>query len=170
MPSIPLYLPSSRTSNPAAINAALNPLPPLLHTPGGRAILEIQGTIHAPAVPDSSVLSECAGVPIGNLVFPLYSEGMKEDDTQWMKRVYLYVGKHQRLTGEVKKLAKPLGVLGRRMREEGEDMEGVEGLGGTENGSKESRDEDELEILEVVKYKIVFSTRPEPVGGEISAS
>ena len=95
---------------------------------------------------------------------------MKEDDTQWMKRVYLYVGKHQRLTGEVKKLAKPLGVLGRRMREEGENMEGVEGPGDTENGSKESRDGDELEILEVVKYKIVFSTRPEPVGGEISAS
>lgn len=170
MPSIPLYLPSPRTSNPAAINAALNPLPPLLHTPGGRAILEIQGTIHAPAVPDSSISSECTGIPIGNLVFPLYSEGMKEDDTQWMKRVYLYVGKHQRLTGEVKKLAKPLGVLGRRMREEGENMEGVEGPGGTENGSRESRDGDELEILEVVKYKIVFSTRPEPVGGEISAS
>lgn len=55
----------------------------------------------------------------------------------------MYVGQHQRLTGEVKKLPRALGVVRRR-----------EGAGG----------EDELEIVEVVRYKIVFSSRPEPVG------
>ncbi|OCK72660.1 hypothetical protein K432DRAFT_107826 [Lepidopterella palustris CBS 459.81] len=146
MPSIPLYLP---TTNPSTIPAS-NPLPPLLRTPAGLALLEIQGTIHAPSVPSASNPTSSATL-IGNLVFPLYNEGAVEADTKWMKRVYLYVGKHQRLTGEVRKLGKAVGVLGRRRVGEGEGIGGGEG--------------DELEILEVVRYKIVFSTRPEPVGG-----
>jgi chromosome transmission fidelity protein 8 len=60
-----------------------------------------------------------------------------------MKGVYLYIGKHQRLTGEVKKLPKAMGVL-RRREVEGDDQE-------------------QLEIVEIVKHKIVFSQRPEPV-------
>lgn len=63
-----------------------------------------------------------------------------------MKRVYLYVGKHQRLTGEVKKLPKAMGIMRKR-----------EGVG---NGIEE------LEIMEIVRHKIVFSQRPEPVGNE----
>ena len=59
--------------------------------------------------------------------------------------MHLYVGKHQRLTGEVKKLAKPLAVVGKR-----------EGL---------VEVVEELEIREVVRWKVLFSTRPEPVGG-----
>lgn len=62
-----------------------------------------------------------------------------------MKRVHLYVGKHQRLTGEVKKLAKPLAVIGKR--------EGQPG------------DVEQLEIREVIYWKVLFSSRPEPVGG-----
>ncbi|OCL12841.1 hypothetical protein AOQ84DRAFT_137326 [Glonium stellatum] len=170
MPSIPLYLPNLPASEIDRSGITLNPLPRLLQTPGGRAILEIQGTIHAPALANSPEAPESTETPIGNLVFPLYSEGMREDDTQWMKRVYLYIGKHQRLTGEVKKLAKPLGVLGRRIRDNMEDMEGVEGPGGVENEPVERKDGDELEILEVVRYKIIFSTRPEPVGGEVLVS
>lgn len=64
-----------------------------------------------------------------------------------MKRVYFFAGKHQRLTGEVRKLAKPLAVLTKA-----EDAEG-EGEGG-----------EALKVQEVVRYKIVFSQRPEPVG------
>lgn len=72
-----------------------------------------------------------------------------------MKTVHLYIGRHQRLTGEVKKLTKPLAVIRRR------DM------------STETRREDqggdaahgeELEIVELVYYKLLFSSRPEPVG------
>ena len=64
-----------------------------------------------------------------------------------MKRVYLYVGKHQRLTGEIKKLPKAMGIMRRRVKEQ-------------DNGTEE------LEIVEIVRHKIVFSQRPEPVGEE----
>lgn len=66
----------------------------------------------------------------------------------WTKTVYLYVGLHQRLTGEVKKLVKPLAVIRRRA----EDTRSEEARG------------DELEIVDVVYYKMIFSSRPEPVG------
>lgn len=65
-----------------------------------------------------------------------------------MRTVHLYVGLHQRLTGQVKKLAKPLAVIRRRA----EDARTAEGEGG------------ELEIVDVVYYKMIFSSRPEPVG------
>jgi chromosome transmission fidelity protein 8 len=66
-----------------------------------------------------------------------------------MKKVFLYVGKHQRMTGEVKKLPRAVAVIRRRDIGKGQEEE----------------DEDaELEIVELVKYKILFATRPEPVG------
>lgn len=67
-----------------------------------------------------------------------------------MKKIYLYVGKHQRLTGEVKKLAKPLGVIRKAER--------------NDNHSDDNQSEEELEIVDVVKFKLLFSGRPEPVG------
>ena len=63
-----------------------------------------------------------------------------------MKKVHLYVGQHQRLTGEVKKLPNPVAVI--RKRNSGEII--AEG--------------DELEIAEIVYFKVLFSSRPEPVG------
>ena len=47
---------------------------------------------------------------IGKLVFPLYDPQAAAEDVAWMKKVHLYVGQHQRLLGEVKKLGK--GVTG----------------------------------------------------------
>lgn len=133
-----------------------NPLPELLQTPSGLALLELQGSINLPEHDDEDSIST-GGVrgmvretPIGRLVFPDYVEG--EASQAWMKRVYLYVGKHQRLTGEVKKLPRTLAVIRKRVVEEdGAAMEGIEG-------------QEELEIVELVKFKILFSTRPEPVG------
>lgn len=88
-------------------------------------------------------------------MFPDYSEFMDPDSTKWMKRVYLYAGRYQRMTGEVKKLAKPLAVVRRREKSTTEaDRAG------------EEREGDELEIVEVIKYKIIFASRPEPVGME----
>lgn len=66
-----------------------------------------------------------------------------------MKRVHFYVGPHQRMTGEVKKLGKPVAVIRRRQNGEGQEGEA---------------EREELEIVEVVKHKIVFASRPEPVG------
>lgn len=72
-----------------------------------------------------------------------------------MKTVHLYIGRHQRLTGEVKKLANPLAVIRRRdaTREaRQEEAGGADGHG------------EELEIVDLVYYKLLFSSRPEPVG------
>ena len=65
------------------------------------------------------------------------------------------MGRHQRLTGEVKKLANPLAVI-RRREVTGEARRGESG---GDNGHGE-----EMEIVDLVYYKILFSSRPEPVG------
>jgi len=137
MPIVHVH-PPTRSANAIPVH---NPLPQLLHTPSGLAIIEIQGTIHTP---DASI-TEDDNVPlpdtkIGNLEFPDYDE-TKPGDTAWMKLVYLYVGKNQRMTGQVKQLPKAIAILQR-------------------TGS----DADHLQITEIIKYKVVFSQRPEPVG------
>ena len=84
---------------------------------------------------------------------------MAKDDKKWMKRVYLYVGKHQRMTGEVRELRTPVAVIRRR---------GQEGLTNVDAGNVADGGEgsEELEIVEIVRHKIVFAHRPEPVGTE----
>lgn len=127
-----------------------NPLPRLLRTPIGLAIIEIQGTIHAPNV-DQSMTEDSPDndqtVNVGRLDFPYYDGS--DTEGSWMKRVYLYIGKHQRLTGEIKKLAKPLIVLSKS------DTETHSGSGGQD---------DQLSIDAIIRHKILFSSRPEPVG------
>ncbi|PMD22436.1 hypothetical protein NA56DRAFT_529711, partial [Hyaloscypha hepaticicola] len=139
-----------------------NPLPHVIQTKAGLALLEIQGTLNLPDHGDEDAFNSTSGeagdgkfmeTPIGRLVFPDY-EGDEGD--KWMKRVYLYVGKHQRLTGEVKKLPKAIAVIRKRNSEGGgQNVGAAEG----EKGATE-----ELEVVEIVKYKILFSIRPEPVG------
>lgn len=131
-------------------NSASNPLPQLLQTPSGLAIVEIQGTIHGPhALPSDSASSNSAVTTrLGRLEFPLY-DAQDKSDGKWMKKVYLYVGKHQRLTGEVKRLAKPLGVIQKTNSGISDSATGINS---------------DLELVEVVKYKLLFSARPEPVG------
>ncbi|KAF2093196.1 hypothetical protein NA57DRAFT_48738 [Rhizodiscina lignyota] len=132
---------------PERSSSVPNPLPKLLQTPSGLAIVEIQGTIHTPTATESQNAGETLA---GKLVFPNFSNQNPPEDQSWMKRVYFYVGKHQRLTGEVKKLGKPIGVL--RKKEMGDAME-VDG-------------EEQLEVREIIRYKIVFSQRPEPVSAD----
>ncbi|KAK5120238.1 hypothetical protein LTR85_006444 [Meristemomyces frigidus] len=136
MPTITLHPPSKERSSDAQ-----NPLPNLLQTPSGLAIVELQGNVN------SSLSAEQKGpdgaTPLGKLMFPLY-DPTKPADTAWQKCVYLYVGKHQRLTGEVKKLAKPIALVRRHV---------------TEANAAE-----ELEVAEIVHYKVLFAHRPEPVG------
>lgn len=138
-----------------------NPLPQLLQTPSGLALLEMQGTINTPSHPtqdeDEGDVSNKAATyetPIGRLVFPDYEPGTSGGGA-WQKRVYLYVGMHQRLTGEVKKLPKAIAIIRKRTPSE------------TENASKDGSGPEELEIAEIVKFKIIFSSRPEPVGTAI---
>ena len=150
MPTIPLHPLPLSTPPPTE-----NTLPQLLHTPSGLAILELQGTFHFPPSSDPT-----GSTQIGKLVFPLYNPALNDpSDTKWMKRVYMYVGKGQRMTGECKKLGKPLGIVRKRESGDGDADEQVR------DRDEEEGKEEELEIVEVVRYKIVFSSRPEPVGG-----
>ncbi|PKY02644.1 hypothetical protein P168DRAFT_298382 [Aspergillus campestris IBT 28561] len=156
MPSIPLHPRASVTRS-----AADNPLPQLLQTPSGLALLELQGTINLPEneidfeEPNSgSGTSTTFETPVGKLMFPDYSpQTTAPDDTEWMKRVYLYVGRYQRMTGEVKKLPNPFAVVQRRQpqAESHNARNAADGIS------------EELEIVEIVKFKIIFKNRPEPV-------
>lgn len=139
-------------------NVGQNPLPQLLQVPSGLALLELQGTINIPDHIDHDIksdesTSQSQAIPIGRLIFPLY-DANDPTSKAWMERVHLYVGKHQRLTGQVKKLPKAVAVIRKRMSRSLQD----EQMGSEQN--------DELEIVEIVKYKIMFSSRPEPVGAD----
>ncbi|OQD68614.1 hypothetical protein PENDEC_c033G05936 [Penicillium decumbens] len=153
MPSIQLH-PRSAVSSAAGTETSpsfpiTNPLPQLLQTPSGLALLELQGTINLPeyeqdtSPPRSPTDPDAPSfeTPIGKIMFPDYSS-LRPDDTKWMKRVYMYVGRYQRMTGEVKKLPRPIAVLQKRA------------------GSAEA---EELEVVEIVRYKVFFKNRPEPV-------
>lgn len=162
--SIPIYI--TQCGLAALPQSTLNPLPELLRTPSGLALLELQGTINLPQQgPEghASGLQVNGGgasqeTPIGSLVFPDYNPATQEpNSTAWMKRVYLYVGKHQRLTGEVKKLPKAIAIIRKRRSE---DVEGNSIVA----SNSESEVAQELEIVEIVRWKILFSQRPEPVG------
>ncbi|KAH7122252.1 Ctf8-domain-containing protein [Dendryphion nanum] len=154
MPVVPVHPPDSTKS------ASENPLPPLLHTPAGLAILELQGTIHFPTAGTNDSSSSTL---VGKLSFPLYNPEAASSDTSWMKKIYLYVGQNQRMAGQCKKLGKPFAVIRRRINVDDNDRVGSSGdidMGGVEG---ENVGGEELEIVEIVRYKIVFSTRPEPV-------
>ena len=140
MPAVSLQAP-----DPTRASGTRNALPQLLQTPSGLAIVELQGTVNSTLSDEQHAPN--GAIPLGKLSFPLYDASLPESDTAWRKRVYLYVGKHQRLTGEVKKLAKPVAVIRKRQVTSDSEME-------------------ELEIAEIVYYKVLFAHRPEPVGGE----
>ncbi|KAK0747678.1 chromosome transmission fidelity protein 8, partial [Apiosordaria backusii] len=133
-----------------------SPLPTLLHTPHGLALLELQGTINLPQSSSSSSSSGSTTTPIqiGQLVFPDYVEGETKGEEAWVKKVYMYIGQHQKLFGEVKKLPSPVAVVRKRQRR-GEAERG--------DGDGDGDKTEELEVVEIVKWKLVFSGRPEPV-------
>jgi chromosome transmission fidelity protein 8 len=134
MTSIKLYPPTKD-------GAGSNPLPQLLQTPSGLAILELQGTINLPQNDQGEAVS---GFEMGKLVFPDYDANA--DGTAWMKRVHMYIGQYQLLIGEVKKLPKAIAVVRRR------------------DSADAAEASEDLEVVEIVKYKLMFSNRPEPVG------
>lgn len=115
----------------ANTNSDTNPLPNILQTPAGLAILEIQGSLNSTLHTEPG-----AKLPVGKLDFPLYDSKAPASDTTWQKRVHLYVGKHQRLTGEVKKLPQALAVL-RKV-------------------PSDSADEQALEVAEIIYYKVLL--------------
>ncbi|KAF9772820.1 hypothetical protein IL306_009460 [Fusarium sp. DS 682] len=141
MASAKLYPPDKNSS-------FSGPLPQFLQTPSGLALLELQGTVNLPQDANGDALG---GVEVGRLDFPDYVPDA--EGSAWMKRVHLYVGQHQRLTGEVKKLPKAMAVVRKR------ENKILFGSGGETQEQGEN-----LEVVEIVKYKLLFPNRPEPVG------
>jgi len=141
--SVSIY-PLNRGPSPAS-----DPLPRLIQTPSGLALLELQGTINLPHTPTGEDFEGTREISIGRIAFPEYDAATDDEgSTAWMKGVHMYVGQHQRLPGEVKKLPRAVAVVRRRTGQEPATSEGQA---------------EELEIIEIVKYKLVFSQRPEPV-------
>ncbi|KAG5953791.1 hypothetical protein E4U53_002647 [Claviceps sorghi] len=141
--------PPERPSTPIS-----NPLPQLIQTPSGLALLELQGAINLPLNSSGQPLEDT--IEIGQIDFPDYVADA--EGSAWMKRVHMHVGQHQRLTGEVKKLPRAIAVIRKRANRM------------LENSSGPYMEEGEhLEVVEIVKYKILFSNRPEPVGTTIAA-
>ena len=140
MPTVDVHPPGTAPSS-----TTTNPLPPLLQTPFGLAIIEIQGSLNI-SHPSTDGIQD-----IGRLVFPNIPAGTvpESHNTKWTKKVLLYIGKNQRLTGEVKKLPKPLAVIRRKERTVDGDGNGTGSAG------------DELEILDIVHSKLFFAGRPE---------
>lgn len=117
---------------------SVNRLPQLIQTPSGLAFLELQGTFKLPETEGQE------RTPIGTIHFPNYKPGQDEGDTSWMKKVYMYVDRGMRLMGQVKKLETPVAVVRRSQRAE--------------------KAGEALEVVEILKYKLLFSDRPEPIG------
>ncbi|KAK9235853.1 Ctf8-domain-containing protein [Lipomyces kononenkoae] len=109
-------------------------LPELLQTPTGLALIEIQGTLYAPQPSSDGSPSE-----IGRLTF--------DGNTAW-----LWIGEHQRMEGSVVDLDPPFGVLRRSTAKQSEIQE----EGGSPDGAA-------VEIVEVIRKKILFASRPEPI-------
>ncbi|KAK3293211.1 Ctf8-domain-containing protein [Chaetomium fimeti] len=159
-------IPLHTSPTPPTTTPPPNPLPTLLQTPSGLALLELQGTINLPP----TTTSQTPAIPIGRLIFPDYNPtdtSNSSGDTAWMKRAWLFIGENQRLQGEVKRLPKAVAVLRRRSNGGSGGGVGVEGGDGDGDGDGDDNEgAEELEVVEVVKFKIVFSLRPEPVGSE----
>ncbi|KAK5997991.1 hypothetical protein PT974_00360 [Cladobotryum mycophilum] len=139
-----LYPPSRE----APASSSSSSLPQILQTPSGLAILELQGSINLPQDSDGETLKH---VDMGRIEFPDYSPDAI--GSGWMKRVYMYIGQHQLLIGEVKKLPRALAVVRKR---ENKVIQGSHGASMEEG--------ENLEVVEIVTHKIMFSGRPEPVG------
>ena len=121
-----------------------NPLPRLIQTPSGLAFLELQGSFRLPETASHDGSGSSEPIPIGTIHFPDYKSSQDDGNTAWMKKVYMYVDRGMRMTGEVKKLPTAVAVV----RKKPDQPEG----------------EEALEIIEIVKYKLLFSERPEPIG------
>ena len=146
MPAVPLHAP--HVSNLS--HTRTNPLPALLDTPLGLALFEIQGSLNIPDNTEGPGLRQ----KIGKVAIPLLDSGednasVESQEGPWMKQVYFYVGDRQRLVGEVKRLDKPIGILKKRTAGDQQRQQPQRGEG------------DELEVVDIIKWKVYFGNRPE---------
>lgn len=123
--------------NYTKVHAALNSpeTPPLISTPYGHLILEIQGELNLPTSrpADASDFVKVddiyEAVRFGKLLF----------DDHDLSKVTLLIGKSQRLLGNMVELRPPLGVL------------------------RVPKDKLEVQMVDIVRKKIIFKQRPLPI-------
>lgn len=171
MPAItiqPLKRPSGQTLTPD------NPLPQLIQTPSGLALLELQGTFETSSSDDHDDPAYDTehgtehGAEHGAEIEDLGVLSYDPEDPE--SKLELLVGEHQRLTGSIQKLARPLAVLQKIDAEELQQLKQQEQQHGNGEAGGEVGDEkreEELRVVEIVRYKIVFAGRPEPVGAVV---
>lgn len=135
-----------------------NVLPSVLHTPSGLALIEIQGKIHIgnrPLIQSALDLQHLTDEDTEDQCSIDSGQQKKLGTVEFLdngKDVCLVIGKHQRLRGKISELKTPLAVLKLNA--------------GDETGSAEQQGDGDIRtipILEVIKYKILFNLRPEPV-------
>jgi chromosome transmission fidelity protein 8 len=128
------------------------------------ALIELQGKILLDDDDGGATPGLSSALSLGRFVFPSTNDVTTSHCLEdWDgRRVFLLVGKHQRLAGEVKKLPKPLAVT--RRRREAEPSPSA-ALGGQQQpGAVASSASEDLEIVGIVTQKIMFAHRPEPIG------
>jgi chromosome transmission fidelity protein 8 len=130
-------------------------------------MIELQGKIVLDNDDSETAADSSSVFNVGHFVFPPPDDVADSDSLdEWDgRRVFLFVGKHQRLTGEVKKLTKPLAVIRRRGDAEPSPVVALDGPEKS-SGVAASPSQD-LEIVEIITQKIMFAHRPEPIGVDL---
>ncbi|EGW32087.1 uncharacterized protein SPAPADRAFT_50681 [Spathaspora passalidarum NRRL Y-27907] len=122
----------------------------LISTPLGLTILEIQGELNLPTHVPNVAITESNREYIENFIkvdeiYDAVKFGRLEIDADETK-VTLFIGKSQRLIGNIVKLDHPLAVL--RVPVKTDDM---------------TDDDEKIRLVDIVKKKMIFKQRPLPI-------
>ncbi|KAI5961700.1 hypothetical protein KGF57_001634 [Candida theae] len=143
-------------------NSSSSSVPNLITTPYGLALLEIQGELNLPHTkPDISLdqLSPLDQEKMKNFVtvddvYDAVKFGHLQFDSKDESRVTLFIGKSQRLIGNVVKLDIPLGVLKVPLRQE---------IRNEDDDDVDMDAEQEIQMIDIVRAKMIFKQRPLPI-------
>ncbi|ODV80842.1 uncharacterized protein CANTADRAFT_48270 [Suhomyces tanzawaensis NRRL Y-17324] len=121
----------------------------VISTPFGLSILEIQGELNIPTEPPASDHTDAEYVLNFITVDQVYHAvkcGNLEFDAADPKKATLFIGKSQRLLGSVVNLETPLAVLKVPL-----------------GGSSEQEENTQIQMVDIIRNKIIFKQRPLPI-------
>lgn len=125
----------------------------IISTPYGLSILEIQGELNLPkSVPEDDEIAS-GGDYVSNFatidsIYHAVKFGRLDFDANDHTKVTLFIGKSQRLLGNLVDLDTPLGVL-RITR--------------SYQLAESNRDDNQLKMVDIIRKKIIFKQRPLPI-------
>ena len=130
-------------------------LPQLLQTPSGLILIEIQGTLHI----GNQTLVSSGGFGLNNLnenkckAELIHFLGKFDFSELENKNISLTIDEHQSLHGQFVKLKKPLAILR------------IDHLIDPHQEIRTKCDHDPINVplLDVIEFKVVFTSRPEPI-------